>query len=292
MTVVPTTPVTLGASSLGERADGPELAAALVASPLGNIDTSNMYADGASETLLGGAIRAAGGLPDGRLVYSKADRDVATGVFDGDRVRRSLDESLERLGLDRLPLYQLHDPYTISMSEAMSTGGAVPALLALREQGVIDAIGIASGTMTQVHEYVATGVFDVVLSHNRLTLVDRSAEPTFELARSLGMTVFNAAPFGGGTLANGSDTYGYLPMPPEFAAHLARVRRLASDAGVDLSAAALQFSLRHPLVDTTVVGISSLVRLDALADLLAADVPDEFFDAVEALGAPPASGND
>jgi D-threo-aldose 1-dehydrogenase len=292
MNRVPTTPVTLGASRLGERPGGMELADALLASSLGNIDTSNMYAEGRSEELLGDAIRRAGGIPGAKLIYSKADRDLGSGVFDGDRVRRSLDESLSRLGVDTLPLYQFHDPYTVTFEEAMASGGAVPALLALRDEGVIGAIGIASGTMAQVHEYVATGVFDVVLSHNRFTLVDRTAEPTFRLARELGMTVFNAAPFGGGTLANGATTYGYQEMPPDFAAHIDRVRKLAAEWSADLAAAALQFSARSPLVDTTVVGVSSLDRLDALASLVDAALPDGFFDAIEQLGSPPASGND
>jgi D-threo-aldose 1-dehydrogenase len=292
MNHVATTPITLGASSLGERPGSEALADALLASGLGNVDTSNMYAGGRSEKLLGDAITRADGIPRGKLIYSKADRDVATGVFDGDRVRRSLDESLTRLGVDSLPLYQLHDPYTITFEDAMAPGGAVPTLIALRDQGVIGAVGIASGTIGQVHEYVATGVFDVVLSHNRLTLVDRTAEPTFRLARELGMTVFNAAPFGGGTLANGADTYGYREMPADFAAHLGRVRALAAEWSVDLAAAALQFSVRSPLVDTTVVGVTSLARLDALPSLVDADVPDAFFDALEQLGPPPASGND
>lgn len=293
MNPVTTTPITLGTSRLGERADAEELADALIASPLGNVDTSNMYAEGRSEVLLGRALMRAGGLPPEKLIYSKADRDVATGVFDGDRVRRSLEESLTRLGVPSLPLYHLHDPDTITFAEAMAPGGAVEALLALRDEGVIGAVGIAAGTIGQVHEYVATGIFDAVLSHNRLTLVDRSAEPTFRLARELGMTVFNAAPFGGGALANGSSAdYGYRPMPGEFAAHLAAVRALAADWSVDLPAAALHFSLRSPLVTTTVVGVPSLGRLDDLPRLLAVPVPDAFFEAVDALGPPPANGND
>jgi D-threo-aldose 1-dehydrogenase len=289
---VSTSPLTLGSSSLGDRPGAPELADALLATDVGNVDTSNIYAQGKSEQLLGDAIRRAGGLPEGKLVYSKADRDVKTDVFDGDRVRRSLEESLERLGLDSLPIYHLHDPYTVTFAQAMAPGGAVAALKALRDEGVIGAIGIASGTIAGVHEFVATGEFDAVLSHNRFTLVDRTAQPTFELARELGMTVFNAAPFGGGTLANGASTYGYREMPSDFAAHLERVRELANRFDIDLAAAALQFSLRSDLVDSTVVGITSLERLEALPGLRDAAVPQEFFDAVEALGAPPASGND
>ena len=77
-----------------------------------------------------------------------------------------------------------------------------------------------------------------------------------------------------------------------FAEPVRRVRALAQDAGIDLAAAALQFSIRSPLVDTTVVGIPSLARLEALGGLVDPQVPDEFFDAVEELGAPPASGQD
>lgn len=286
------TPVILGASRLGEREGGDQLADALLASTIGYVDTSNNYAGRRSEELLGSAIRRAGGLPQDKLVYSKADSEPGTGVFDGDRVKRSLDESLTRLGLESLPLYQLHDPYTISFDEAMGAGGAVPALLDLREQGLIGAVGIASGTLAQVQQYVDTGVFDVVLSHNRYTLVDRSATTLFGTARSLGMTVLNAAPFGGGTLANNAASYGYREMPTDFAAHLERVRAIAQEHGVDLAAAALHFSLRSDLVDATVVGIPSIERLAALPQLIDAEVPDAFFDAVDALGEPPASGND
>ncbi|MEW1834786.1 aldo/keto reductase [Microbacterium sp. NPDC079995] len=281
------TPVILGASRLGERPGADDLADALISSRLGYVDTSNNYAGGRSEQALGDAVRRAGGLPGHTRIYSKADSDPETDAFDGERVKRSLDESLSRLGLDSLPLYQLHDPYGLTVAEAMGPGGAVPALIDLRDQGVIGAIGIASGTLAQVREYVDTGAFDVVLSHNRYTLVTRTAEPLFEAAHALGMTVLNAAPFGGGTLANGDGSFGYRPMPADFAAHVERVRDLADLHGVDLAAAALHFSLRSPLVDATVVGITSTARLDALGPLIDADVPDAFFEAVESLGTPP-----
>ncbi|WP_406250316.1 aldo/keto reductase [Microbacterium sp. M] len=193
--------------------------------------------------------------------------------------------------MDSLPLYQFHDPYTVTFEEAMGPGGGVPALLALRDEGLIGAIGIASGPITQVHEYVATGAFDAVLSHNRFTLVDRTAEASFRLARERGMTVFNAAPFGGGTLANGAPAYGYREMPPGFASHLNRVHALAAEWSIDLAAAAMQFSLRSPLMDTTVVGVTSRSRLGSLAALMDAVAPDDFFDAIEELGPPPPSGN-
>ena len=286
------TPITLGAAFLGDRPGADALADAMVASDY-LVDTSNIYTRGESERTLGRALARTGRVD---RVLSKADRDPVTEVFDGDRVRRSLDESLERLGVDRLPLYQLHDPYGVSFEEAMGAGGAVPALLALRDSGVVGAIGIAAGRTALVHRYVETGMFDVVLSHNRFTLVDRAAARIFESAKERGMTVLNAAPFGGGILADHSNTkrfYGYRQIvSAAFETHLGSLRALAREWSVDLAAAALQFSLRSDLVDSTVVGISSLERLEALDALVATTVPDGFFDAVDALGAPPASPND
>src|SRR3989337_3863793 len=112
--------ITLGASSLGERGDEKDAAAladAMLSSPFGQIDPSNMYARGHGERLLGEAIGRAGGLPATTTVFSKTDRDVQTGVFDGDRVKRSFEETTSRLGLDYLPVLHLHDPYTITLSE-------------------------------------------------------------------------------------------------------------------------------------------------------------------------------
>lgn len=136
MKPVATTPITLGASQLGKRHDAVALADALIESPLGNIDTSNNYAGGRSEQLIGDAIRRRGGLPGGKLVYSKADR-TSEGVFDGDRVRESLEESLDRLGLQSLPIYFFHDPFSVSFEESMAADGGVPALVRLRDEGLL-----------------------------------------------------------------------------------------------------------------------------------------------------------
>jgi D-threo-aldose 1-dehydrogenase len=105
-----------------DRPDPDELAEAMLRSGFPAVDTSNRYASGHSEGALGRAIRRVG-LPDSTVVITKADADTETGVFDGDRVRRSFEESIGRLGVDRLPLLQLHDPYTITFAEAMSPGG-------------------------------------------------------------------------------------------------------------------------------------------------------------------------
>jgi D-threo-aldose 1-dehydrogenase len=284
-------PVTVGTSGLGKRPGADVgLAKAILTSSFLQADTSNNYSDGASEKLLGEAIRELGGLPENRVVFSKGDQDPVTGAFSGDRMRRSFEESTERLGLETLPLYHLHDPYTISVSDAMAPGGAVDTLIRLRDQGRIGAIGIAAGTRALVEEYVRTDVFDAVLTHNRYTVVDRSADTILELATERGMTVFNAAPFGAGILAGENfrgQTYGYSEPSPEFLAHVEKFRALCAEWGVEPATAALHFSLREPRIHSTVVGINSIERLAELEDHVAAVVDVEFWAALDALGAPP-----
>jgi D-threo-aldose 1-dehydrogenase len=87
-----------------------------------------------------------------------------------------VEESLERLGLDRLQLVYLHDPEKISFEAGTAAGGPLEALLELRDQGVIRHLGVAGGPIDLELKYLATGVFDVVISHNRYTLVDQTAE--------------------------------------------------------------------------------------------------------------------
>ncbi|MEU6714475.1 aldo/keto reductase [Nonomuraea sp. NPDC046802] len=277
--------VTLGTSGLGDEA----LARALVTGRFRQLDTSNMYAEGRSETVIGQALKQAGGEV---TIFSKADRDLATGVFDGDRVMRSWEETTSRLGVETLPIYHLHDPFTITVREAMAPGGAVPALVSLREQGLVDAIGIAVGGGTMVQDYIRTDAFDAVLTHNRYTLVDRRAEDILDLAAERNMIVFNAAPFGGGILSGSprhAATYGYRPVSPEFAAHVERMRELCERWGVGLAAAALHFSLAEPRIHSTVVGISSKERLAALDALVDTVIPNGFWTDLASLGTPPPS---
>ncbi|SED85688.1 aldo/keto reductase [Ruania alba] len=292
-------PITLGTSSLGRdvspgAAAEPEavsLAAAMLHGPYAVVDTSNVYAGGHSERVLGLAL-ADTGIAPGRQIVTKVDADPETGVFDRDRVLRSFEESLTRLGIDRVGLLHLHDPYGVPFEDAMGPGGAVEGLLELRESGAVDAIGIAAGKVSVVSRYVASDCFDVLLTHNRYTLLERRATVLLEAAKERGMGVFNAAPFGGALLARGSAsgaTYAYRETPAEVLERVRLLEEICARHGVELATAALHFSLRSPLVDSTVVGIS---RPERIADLEARRqhaVPDELWADIDALGPPPAA---
>jgi D-threo-aldose 1-dehydrogenase len=279
--------VLLGASSLGQpgRPDPDELAEAMLRSGFPAIDTSNRYASGRSEEYLGRAIGRVG-VPAGTVVITKVDADTATGVFDGDRVRRCFEESLARLGLDRVPLLQIHDPYTITLSEAMSPRGAVPALVRLREEGAVDAIGIAAEPVELLLDYIGTGVFDAVLTHSHYTLIDRGSLVVLQAARERGMLAINAAPFGGGILAGSPDhrdTYAYRPASRETLRLVALAEQVCRRFDVPMDAAALAFSTRSEHVDATAVGVSSLARLRRLHELVTADIPAGLLDELESV---------
>lgn len=284
----------LGTSGLG--ADDLDAAAVTATALLRSghlVDTSNAYAAGASERALGRGLAA---LPAddraaaaGRLL-TKVDADPRTGAFDADRVRRSLDESLARLGVDRLPLLHLHDPYGMTVAEACAPGGAVPALVSLRDEGLVAAIGIAAGPVPLVRRYVHTGAFDAVLCHNRWTLVDRSAGSLFEEAQARGMTVFNAAPFGGDLLVRGprdGARYAYRPVDGALSEWTTRLFAVCDAHGVSPASVALAFSMRSGLVDHTVVGISSSARLSQLHAIAAEPVPDAVWADIDELGPAP-----
>jgi len=259
---------------------------AVLASPVNLLDTSNGYGeDGAGEKRVGAAVRRAGGLPEGFVLATKVDPDPRTGDFSGARVRESLRESLERLGVERVPLLHLHDPERIPFAEATAPDGPVAALVELREQGTVDFIGVAGGELDEMWRYLDTGAFDVVLNHNRFTLLDRSAQPFYAAARERGLGVLNAAPYGGGMLARGPQahaTYAYRE-DAGMAARAAAMQAACERHGVPLAAAALQFSLRSELVDSTVVGVSSPERVAETLALASNEVPDELWAELDTL---------
>ncbi len=207
------TPLCIGTSTLagfdsvyGYEVDDERAVQTILAvfdSEVNYLDTGNNYGkDGLSERRIGEAIRRRGGLPEGFILQTKVDADPETGDYSGDRVRRSLEESLERLGVDHLPILALHDPEFMKQ-DGFAPGGALEALIEIRESGVADHLAVAAGDVRITQEYLDTGEFDLVLNHNRYTLLNREAEELFTKARADGLGVLNAAPYGGGMLAKG-----------------------------------------------------------------------------------------
>ena len=245
--------------------------------PLNFMDTSNNY--GESEERIGRLITRLGGrLPDGVVLQTKLDRDPVTNDFSAERMRRSLDESLERLGLDRIPLLYLHDPENTSYEFAMSADGPVQQLIAFRDAGIVDHIGISGAPVDLLTKFVDTGIFDVLITHSRYTLVDRAATGLIEHAYGRGLGVLNAAPFGGGILSTYPITftrYGYQEATPSVRHAAEAMGALLHSRGIPLAAAALQFSMRNPAIHSTIVGALTPEQFDGLLQLSTHPIPND-----------------
>lgn len=259
-------------------ADGVALAAYVLDSPVRVLDTANGYSGGESERRIGAAIARRGGLPRDFLVATKVD--AAGKDYSGERVRASVAESKQRLGLDHLPLVFLHDPEYHDFDELTQRGGAIDTLMALRDAGEITHVGLAGGSVQEMSRYLALGGFEVLLVHNRWTLVDRSATELIAQAADAGIAVVNAAIYGGGILAKpGSTTnYGYRPASETTLQAISALQQRCTEHGTDLATAALQASVRDARISTTVVGISKPSRLDTLLRSLATSLPESLFD--------------
>jgi D-threo-aldose 1-dehydrogenase len=283
------TPVCIGTSTLGFPAlyrneltadDAVATARAILDGPFNFVDTSNGYGD--SERYIGSAI-AEGGLPPDVLLATKVDPAPGSTDFSGRRVRESLNESLDRLGLDSLQLVHLHDPERVSFEEATGRGGAVEALVALRDEGLISHLGVAGVDCGLLSRYLDLDVFDVVLVHNQFTLISQAASALINDAFGRGVAVLNAAPYGGGMLAKGPDvipTYCYVIDDERIRQRARAMEAICREAEVPLAAAALQFSMRDERIASTVVGVSRPSRLEETTRLATWSIPEPVWEAL------------
>ena len=277
-------PETFGFSVAKERAH--ETLRTAIESPVNFLDTAASYGDGESERRIGEVLRELGGVPPGYVVATKADRDLATGDFSGEQMRRSVERSLKLLGMDRLPLVYLHDPEHASYEEIMAPGGAVEVLVGLKEEGVIEHLGVAGGPVDLMIRYLETDIFEAIITHNRYTLINRTAEPLLARAAEISVPLLNAAPYGSGILAKGPDAYAryaYQDAPRELIETVRGMSEICAEYGVSLATAALQFSMKDPRVVSTIVGLSRPERVQQTVDLATHPVPDELWPRLEAL---------
>ncbi|WP_218033944.1 aldo/keto reductase [Paenibacillus koleovorans] len=252
-------------------------------SPINFLDTAAAYGQGESERRIGKAIKEFGGLPAGYVLATKADRDFQTGDFSGEQIKRSIEGSLQRLGLDRLQYVYIHDPEHTTFENVMGPGGPLEVLRSFQAQGVIDHIGMSGGPIDMLIRYVETGAFSAVETHNRYTLLNRCADPLLDVASRMGVAVINAAPYGSGMLAKGPDAYSryaYSDAPPVVVERARAIAQVCQDFHVPLAAAALQFSMRDPRITSTVVGMSKPDRVAQTLELASYPIPDELWAAL------------
>jgi D-threo-aldose 1-dehydrogenase len=266
-------------------------------------DTAPHYGLGLSERRLGAALRhrprdeLVVSTKVGRLLVPAAggerQRDLAAGFdvpadlhrqwdFSRDGVLRSIEASLDRLGLDRVDVAYVHDP---DDHEREAIEGALPALVELREQGVLRAVGVGMNQSAMPARFVERFDLDVVLLAGRYNLLDQSAlDDLLPAARRRGTSVVVGGVFASGALAQewpaDDARYDYGPAPAEVLRRARRMAQLCRDHGVTLPAAAVQFVLAHPAVASALLGMRGAAEVQRDAALLEERVPRELWAAL------------
>jgi D-threo-aldose 1-dehydrogenase len=256
-------------------------------------DTAPLYGSGLSERRLGAALHArprdeyvlstkvgrllhAGGEPD--HLFPQGERAAAVFDFSADAIARSLEQSLERLGLDRIDIALIHDPDE-HLDEAISV--SYPVLDRMRSEGTLGAIGFGMNHPGPLARVVEETDVDCVLLAGRYTLLDTAAlEALLPACERRSVAVIAGGVLNSGVLAGpgGRATFDYAPAAAPIVERVGRMTAICEAFDVPLAAAALQFPLAHPAVAAIVVGCRSADELSLDARLLEHPIPQELWD--------------
>jgi D-threo-aldose 1-dehydrogenase len=204
--------------------------------------------------------------------------------FSADGIRRSIEESLDRLGLDRIDIVYLHDP---DDHAEQAFHEAYPALERLRAEGTVGAIGAGMNQTAMLTRFLRDTDVDVVLCAGRHTLLDHGAlDELLPEAAARGRSVVVGGVFNSGLLADPRPgaTFDYAPAPAPLLDRALRIKAVAERHGVPLRAAALRHPLRHPAVASVLVGVRSAYEIEDAAGMLRRPVPDELWAELRAEG--------
>lgn len=197
-------------------------------------------------------------------------------------IRRSIEESLERLGLDHVDIAYLHDPDVHDLARGI--GEALPALEKLRADGVVKAIGVGTNSAEAALECVEAADLDLVMLAGRYTLLEQPGVPFLDRCVARGTGVVNVGVFNSGLLARPEVPedahYNYARAPRALVERARALAGVCRDFGVELPTAALQFSLRHPAVVNVTVGASTPEQVSTNAARMREDVPEELWAAL------------
>ena len=306
-----------GAASLGnlyrviDDATAERAVEAALESGIRHFDTAPHYGQGLSERRIGRVLAASGepyalSTKVGRILEPISPPLPATerhGFVDGDPfeprfdysydgVMRSFDDSVRRLGGARVSTLLAHDIGRVTHGDAHEKhlrdflDGGYRAMRALKDQGVIEAIGLGVNEWQICEEILAHADLDVVLLAGRYTLLEQTALDSFlPLCMERKVKVLAGGPFNSGILSGG-DTYNYAPAPQDVRDRVARLRTVCANHGVPLRAAALQFPRRHPAIDYVIAGMASAAEVANNVALMATQIPASLWTEIERANAP------
>ena len=204
--------------------------------------------------------------------------------FSYDGVMRSVEESLERLGLDRIDILHIHDPDN-HFREALA--GAYKALDQLRRDGVIGAVSAGMNQAEMLTRFAREANFDCFLLAGRYTLLDQVAlKELLPVCLARGVAIIAGGVYNSGILANPKPGahYDYVVAPAALIERAQRIGAVCARHGVPLKAAAIQFPLGHPAVTCVVVGCRSVAQLDESIAMFELDIPPAMWDELKQEG--------
>ena len=281
--------ICFGTSALGNMPDtygyevNPSIAEetilAILNGPSNFIDTSRNYGMGRSEKLIGNVFKSLGGKPNDIILATKIDRDTATNILDRDATLKSFEQSIKALATEKIDILHLHDPeHCKDLNDITCKGGALDTLFQLKEEGSVTLVGLAMGKVEMMYDLIQEWPFDVMINHNRFTLLNRQADKLFDLAKKKGIKIFNAAPFCGGILAKGTKETNRLVYQEVSEKKLKPVFDLEKTClkyNIPLGAAALQFSMKDTRISSTIVGITKKSRIDQIVEWSNFEIPED-----------------
>ncbi|XXG49000.1 hypothetical protein AAC387_Pa02g3301 [Persea americana] len=253
-------------------------------------DTSPYYGGTLSEKVLGKALRAVGAPREEFVVSTKCGRYVEGFDFSAERVTKSIDESLERLGLDYVDILQCHDIEFGDLDQIVNE--TIPALLKLKQVGKIRFIGITGlplGIFTYVLDRVPPGSVDVILSYCHYSINDSTLEDLLPYLKSKGVGVISASPLAMGLLTeNGPPEW--HPASPELKSACRAAGAHCKGKGENIAKIALQYSLLNREISSVLVGMNSVRQVQenvaAAVEVTTVGKDEELLKEVEAILVP------
>ena len=264
--------VSFGASALGgvfrdiDEEDGISAVREALEEGINYFDVAPAYGGTVAETVLGKALK---GIQRERFVLStKAGKYTEPGSYGKDelnysekRIRKGLEESMERLGVDYIDIVHLHDFEYQGFSKVdMAFEEGFPTLLKLKEEGVIGAVSAGIYPMKLWYKVIDEAPVDCILTHNHYCLNDTRGEELVPMCHKKNIGMINASPFASGLLTGGK-VADWHPADADHRAIFEKAAKMCEEAGVPIAKLALQFSLHNTPFQTTMFSTARLSSL-------------------------------
>jgi D-threo-aldose 1-dehydrogenase len=213
-----------------------------------------------------------------------------------DGVMRSFEDSLQRLGLDRIDILYMHDIGPVTHGDdndrlfPVAMKGGYQAMDELRQSGRVSAIGLGVNEYQVCEQAMEYGDWDCFLLAGRYTLLEQESLDTFLpkcIDRNCSIIIggaYNSGILATGVSGKGPWNYDYGPAPEDVVKKVAAIESLCGEFDIPMAAAALQFPLAHPVVASVIPGIGKVSRIDQTLNLFATEIPDEFWSALSERG--------